>query len=81
MEPEAVAPAGVEFCAGVPQSLTSVGCENAASVLWIAVATPFGVNPDDVIFTTPQQLSTDVIVPVSGLGYAFAIKCCEVAPQ
>lgn len=72
-----VGPVGDDLCEGVPHPFEAlIGTEDCLTIQWVVTNTPPGVGANDVIITSPKNLSTNIIVPIEG-EYAFSVECCE----
>ena len=70
-------PAG-DLCAGVNHQFEVVDAANCLTIEWKAQRVPDGVSLNDVVFSAPYSLITDITVPVDG-SYYFTAICCQAA--
>ena len=66
-------------CAQDRFTLTAVGCDDALGVEWQAVTMPDAVSADEIVFTNPLGLVTEVILPTLDGDYGFVVKCFRSA--
>lgn len=72
---EIIGPDG-ELCAAVPHTFEATNADACLTIRWVVVGTPAGVSDDDIIFSAPENLTTNITVPING-EYQFAVECCE----
>lgn len=74
---EILGPEG-DLCAGIAHAFQAINADNCLTIEWIVLGTPDGVDFENVQFSSPYSLFTDITVPVVG-EYSFAVRCREPA--
>lgn len=65
-----------DLCAGIPLTYQAINAENCLTIEWVVIGSPDGVSDDDIVFSAPFNLVTNITVPIEG-EYQFSVNCCE----
>lgn len=66
------------LCAGVAYTFEALEAEECLLINWVVIGAPAAVSFDDVVFSAPQSLITQITVPIEG-EYQFSFECCSEA--